>query len=118
MFVNKQNRKILASVLAVVYIFVALFSQNFHQHDSGVLFKDFNFKKSEKSFSESSFAPEYNDCLSCHFLHDGNALILEKTTFQFAVTCHGEELIFDRQKTYFHPAVIYFNRRGPPSNFS
>ena len=43
-------------IFALLYLFVTLFSQNFHNHGSGEVFKDFNFKKSEKTYTKGNFA--------------------------------------------------------------
>src|SRR5690606_18312507 len=77
MLKKREHHKLLALLFAVVYLFVALFSQNFHNHGSGEVFKDFNFKKSEKTYSKGYFAQEFSDCLSCHLFHDAYTLIPE-----------------------------------------
>lgn len=55
-----------------VYLFVLLFSQSLHHHKS-IGFSDVN--KTEKSFSISKANAHGSDCLSCHFLLDGHALL-------------------------------------------
>jgi hypothetical protein len=44
---NKNTRTSLATLFTGVYLFVVLFSQNFHNHGSGEVFKDFHFQKTE-----------------------------------------------------------------------
>lgn len=115
---KRNNQKFLSTVLAVAYLFVALFSQNFHQHDSGTIFKDFNFKKSEKSYSENHHAAANSDCLSCHFLHDGHALVLEQANADFLSALYFSADFFSGQSENFSQNPVYFHRRGPPTNFS
>ncbi|MEC5158645.1 hypothetical protein [Chryseobacterium sp. MP_3.2] len=115
---KRNNQKFLSTVLAVAYLFVALFSQNFHQHESGVLFKDFNFKKSDKTFSQGVHAEAYSDCLSCHLLHDGNATVLENADFPLNNLALIQKGIFEIQVAGYSQTYFYFNRRGPPVSFS
>ena len=68
---NRNSQKFLATLFAAVYLFVALFSQNFHDHGSGEVFKHFHFTKVDKTFTTTSDIGHYSECLSCHILHEG-----------------------------------------------
>jgi len=69
MCVKKDYRKYSAMLFAALYLFVALFSQNFHEHGSGAVLKDLQLRGTERQYKTTTdFA--YSDCLSCHLLHD------------------------------------------------
>jgi hypothetical protein len=114
---NTKSQKFLASLFTAVYLFVALFSQNFHDHGSGEVFKDFHFTKVEKTFTNSSKAVHYADCLSCHILHEGKYINSQEFFFS-AISVKDFHLeIFTFEKT-FHPLALYnFHLRGPPAFF-
>ncbi|MBH1960290.1 MAG: hypothetical protein I8H68_09275 [Flavobacteriia bacterium] len=103
-------------VFAALYLFVALFSQNFHNHGSSEVFKDFNFKKSEKTYSTGHFAQEFTDCLSCHLLHDGHSLLPEDFQMTFAHSDGFQKEIFAYSQRFSKLEIRYFQLRGPPSN--
>jgi len=117
MLKKREHHKFLALLFAVVYLFVALFSQNFHNHGSGEIYKDFHFKKAEKTFSANSKTAEYTDCLSCHILHDGKYAVPEQffLTFPCAEIFHSET--FETEKKAFQLTFYDFQLRGPPANF-
>lgn len=114
---EQSYRKIFSSCCVVLYLFVALFSQNFHNHGSGLVFKDFNFKKSEKTFTESHLVQEFTDCLSCHFLHDGLTLIPDVFKINFNTSEDFRKEIFAYQQRFSVLEIFCFNLRGPPSDF-
>ena len=57
MLKKREHHRILALLFAALYLFVALFSQNFHNHGSGEIYKDYHFKKAEKTFAFSALEP-------------------------------------------------------------
>ncbi|MDQ0477410.1 MULTISPECIES: hypothetical protein [Chryseobacterium] len=112
---NRKSQKILASLFTAVYLFVALFSQSFHDHGSGEVFKDFHFTKIEKTFTKSSSAAHYSDCLSCHILHEGKYLTPQNFFFS-AISIEDSCLeIFTAERTFSPLALFNFRLRGPPS---
>lgn len=113
----KTYHKYAAVIFTAVYLFVALFSQNFHNHGSGEVFKDFNFKKTEKTYSSSHPAQDFTDCLSCHVLHDGNSLI--PVGLQFSLNQHVDfqKEIFAYEQRFSKLEIFYFQLRGPPTHF-
>ena len=117
MLKNKNTQTFLATLFTGVYLFVVLFSQNFHNHGSGEVFKDFNFKKSEKTYSKGHFAQEFSDCLSCHLLHDGHSLLPEDFQLAFIQTDDFQKEIFAYAQRFSRLEIRYFELRGPPSNF-
>ena len=114
---NKTYQRLAAVIFTAVYLFVALFSQNFHNHGSGEVFKDFNFKKSEKTYSKGYFAQEFSDCLSCHLLHDGHSLLPEDFQLAFIQTDDFQKEIVAYAQRFSKLEIRYFELRGPPSNF-
>lgn len=114
---NKKGQKFLASLFTAVYIFVALFSQNFHNHGSGEIFKDFHFTKVEKTFTNSAQAVHYADCLSCHILHEGKYINSQEFFFS-AISIEDFQLeIFSAKKSFNSLALYTYQVRGPPVFF-
>ncbi|MCW4451293.1 hypothetical protein OK344_03635 [Kaistella sp. BT6-1-3] len=114
---NKTYQRLAAVIFTAVYLFVALFSQNFHNHGSGEVFKDFNFKKSEKTYSPGHLSQEFTDCLSCHLLHDGHSLFPEDFQFKFVQPDDFQKEIFAYAQRFSKLEFFSFQLRGPPSNF-
>lgn len=117
MMIKEHLRSFLATVFTGFYLFVALFSQNFHNHGSGEVFKDYHLKKSEKTFSKSSFSTDFIDCLSCHLLHDGHSLLPEDFQLAYIQTDDFQKEIFAYAQRFSKLEIRYFELRGPPSNF-
>ena len=114
---NKKSQKFLASLFTAVYLFVALFSQSFHDHGSGEVFKDFHFTKVEKTFTKSSTVVPYSDCLSCHILHEGKYITSQNFYFS-AISIEDFQLeIFTAEKTFSPLALFNYQLRGPPVFF-
>ncbi|MGA9212693.1 hypothetical protein [Kaistella sp.] len=112
---NKKSQKFLASLFAAVYLFVALFSQSFHNHGSGEVFKDFHFTKVEKTFTKSPAVAHYSDCLSCHILHEGKYVTSHHFFFS-AISIEDFRLeILTAERTFSPLALFNFRLRGPPS---
>ncbi|WP_226065363.1 hypothetical protein [Kaistella polysaccharea] len=114
---NRTHQKFLATLFAGVYLFVALFSQNFHEHGSGEILKDFHFTKVDKTFSTSSKIVHYTDCLSCHFLHEAKYITAQAFFFKAIA---AEELHlgnFSFEKIALHSAFYNYYLRGPPVFF-
>ncbi|UJF30192.1 hypothetical protein L0B70_01990 [Kaistella sp. 97-N-M2] len=117
MLLGKKIRKILAAFFAGVYLFVALFSQNFHDHGSGEVFKDFHFKKSEKTYSTNHSAENYSDCLSCHILHAGSSLVPQDFQFSFVAIDDFQKQVFAYEQRFATCEQLFTQLRGPPVNF-
>ena len=117
MFRNKDNPKFLATLFASVYLFVALFSQNFHEHGSGEVFKDFHFQKTEKTFTSSSEITNYADCLSCHILHEGKYVNLQEFLFSAISESYFKVEIFTAERITVSQTLYNFHVRGPPAFF-
>lgn len=100
-----------------IYLFVVLFSQNLHNHGSGLVLKDFHFKKIEKTFSTSTHSSEFTDCLSCHIIHDGNSLVPQDFSYSFNNLKYAEQLLSEVQLQYHSQNTSVLFLRGPPENF-
>lgn len=112
-----SENRIFISLLTAVYLFVALFSQNFHHHGSGSFYKEFHFKKSERTLSESNNRADFSDCLSCHILYEGSALLSEKFLLNLL-----SEKIFEKEFSAYRRQFaglqhFAFRLRGPPQDF-
>lgn len=107
----------MASLFATLYLFVALFSQSFHDHGSGEVFKDLHFTKSEKTFTKSTAVSNYTECLSCHVLHEGK--YIGSNPFQFSTYCflQVQSEITTAQRDASVESRTSFYLRGPPSYF-
>ena len=114
---NPALQKLFSTIFTGVYLFVELFSQNFHDHGSGEVFKDFHFQKTEKTFTTSHLSPDLKDCLSCHFLHGGKTLVPDHFSFDFSKFLDFKEQFFAFQQRFSKLDIFYFQLRGPPSNF-
>lgn len=114
---KRKIQKFLSTVFAVAYLFVTLFSQNFHQHESGAVFKDFNFKKSEKTISQNHSVENYSDCLSCHLLHAGNSLVPQDYQFSFFSKTDFLKQIFAYEQRFASCDHLFIQLRGPPAYF-
>lgn len=110
----KNNKRLFSSLLAAVYLFVALFSQNFHHHGSGLFFKDFHFKKSVNTFSKSLYGAGFEDCLSCHIAANGNTLAPEESGFEFSNLIIFEEQSFFFTQEFLSFSKTFFHLRAPP----
>lgn len=117
MFREKKVAKIFAPFFAGVYLFVVLFSQNFHHHGSGEVFKDFHFKKSEKTFTYNQQLENYSDCLSCHFLHSGNSLVPQVFDFICQNITDFTKQISALQHLLAKSDFFNLLLRGPPAIF-
>lgn len=107
-------RKCAAAVLLATYLFAALFTQNFHNHGSGLYFKDFHFVKSEKSFSKSGEFAGTLDCLVCHFAHDGHTLLPEKFSVNLSKNTVFIRQLFIYKQKFSTLAIAVLSVRGPP----
>lgn len=115
MYREKKFKRIFAAVFGSVYLFVALFSQNFHHHGSAEVFKDFHFKKSEKTFSTSTMSEAYAECLSCHILYAGNSLVPQDFQFHFTKSEEFQKQVFAYQQRFAKREFFYLQLRGPPN---
>ena len=117
MLKKREHHRILALLFAALYLFVALFSQNFHNHGSGEIYKDYHFKKAEKTFSANTKAAEYTDCLSCHILHDGKYAVPEQFFLSFGFTAIFQIQFSETEKKISQFSYFNLQLRGPPANF-
>ena len=98
-------------LVMAVYLVVAIFSQDIHQHNHGVFLQ---FEKGQKHISDQPFKGASKDCLSCHFLLDGHAL--EMLAFD---ALDFQSLWVDASFASTTPSVqsslfLSFYLRGPP----
>ncbi len=117
MFQKNSTKRSIALLFSAMYLFVALFSQHFHQHGSGEIFKDFHFQKPEKTFTQSSGISAITDCLSCHVFHEGKFLIPQEYNFVLRVPQLPKQQFFSDQQQFSKVLYFSFQLRGPPSNF-
>ena len=117
MWRNRKHQKFLASLFTAVYLFVALFSQSFHDHGSGEHFKDFHFTKVENTFSDSSKDFHYTDCLSCHILHEGKYLTAQEFFFKAISIDEFQLEIVATTRNFDRYHLFNFQLRGPPALF-
>lgn len=117
MLKKEQLRLILATLFTGVYLFVALFSQNFHKHGSAEVFKDYHFKKTEKTFSSSHISKAASECLSCHLLHDGNYVIPEVLQLSVFHKTEFQKQLFAYEQQFGTLQIFYSDLRGPPTEF-
>lgn len=112
---DKTYRNFFSLLFMSIYLFVVLFSQNLHNHGSGLVLKDFHFQKSEKIFTQSAYSSQSTDCLSCHILHDGNSLVPQDFSYSFKNFKYAEQLLSEVQLSYYsaQPQVLFL--RGPPN---
>ena len=116
MIVKKsRNLKNFISKLLFGIYFIALFSQNFHNHGSEEVFKNFNFKKSENTISKNVAKEKAGDCLACHFLATGHTLVPEEFNFSFESYTHEVEQILAIQERIWSQSKFTFQLRGPPT---
>ena len=111
---QRKYKKITAFFWMAVYLFIALFAQNFHHHSTGYSYN--TPSKESKIFVDkySKFSHE-KDCLSCHFLADGHYLIPD--LFQQYISSpviFQDILVVNHQdfKIFFFSSLYL---RGPPS---
>ncbi len=114
-FKESRNLKSFISKLLFGIYFIALFSQNFHNHSSEEVFKNFNFKKTEHKISNNVAKEKAGDCLACHFLATGHTLVPEEFSFHFEAYTHEVEQIIAVQEKIWSQTKFTFQLRGPPA---
>lgn len=114
---KRKSQKFLAPLFGALYLFVALFSQSFHDHGSGEVFKDFHFSKVEKTYTDSSTVTHYSDCLSCHILHEGKYIGFQEFFFSAISVEKFRSETFAAEKIFIPVAFFDFYLRGPPLFF-
>ena len=114
MKILQSKKLVLSTLLLAVYIFVAFFAANLHQHGSGLVFKDFHFKTSEKSVKTSHHQQEFTDCLSCHLVHDGKNLIPQEFSFLIFTEVYFQKQVFAYQQRFSSLTFHTLQLRGPP----
>ncbi len=114
-FNKNALRKIVLPFFLAAYLFVTLFSQHFHHHNSGLYFKQFNFVKTGKYFSESKIKLGDTDCLICHFAQDGNTLLPENFPLDLARDHVFSKQLFVYKQNFYILSREALSVRGPPS---
>lgn len=114
MHIRENLKAILVTALSGFYLFVVLFSQMFHQHGSGSEFRDFHFKKSENNISAKNLSASESNCLSCHFLHEGYALVPQSFQYDFLEIRNYYSEIAGHQFIYLYKLKEITSLRGPP----
>lgn len=114
-FKESRNLKSFISKLLFGIYFIALFSQNFHNHSSEEVFKNFSFKKTEHKVSNNIVKEKAGDCLACHFLATGHTLVPDEFNFTFEHYTHEVELIIAAQERIWSQTKFTFQLRGPPT---
>jgi len=95
--------------------FFALFSSNFHSHESSDVFAGFNFKKSDNSISKTDVKEKAGDCLACHFLANGNTVLPQEFSFALITHTHEAEQIIAIQEEIWSHTKFTVQLRGPPA---
>ncbi|WP_449401025.1 hypothetical protein [Chryseobacterium wanjuense] len=112
---ESRNLKNFISKLLFGIYFLALFSQSFHSHSSEEVFKNFNFKKSENTFTKNVAKEKAGDCLACHFLATGHTLVPEEFSFSFENYTHEVKQIIAVQEKIWSQTKFTFQLREPPT---
>ncbi|WP_028121256.1 hypothetical protein [Epilithonimonas tenax] len=112
---NKTFKNFISVFFTGMYLFVALFSAQLHNHAGESFFKDSGFKKTEKTISSDISTGQSGDCLACHFLATGNSLIPEQFSFHFANHTHDTKQTFSVQEKIWSATRFTFQLRGPPA---
>lgn len=116
MKLKREHKTWFSTFLLGLYLFVALFSQNFHEHGSSDYFKKFNFKKVEKSVSKSDIQNDFDHCLSCHFLHEGKVFLGGNFSYEFHFIEDFQQENFSQDFSFYQTQLLHFYLRGPPNS--
>lgn len=115
MLKKEFSKKIFCTLLAAVYLFVALFSQKFHNHGSGKEFQEFHFIKKENTITKAKFSVENIDCLACHIASDSHAVL----PLVFKIDLSALPGFFipnpELQTLYLYKKSELSTQRGPPA---
>lgn len=114
---SPKYRAMIATFFTGVYIFVALFSQNFHTHGSDRVFHESHFKKTEKSFSASAHFTEFTDCLACHIFHEGKVLLPQEFSIFTLSFSEFQTETFAYERHAVTTEISHHHLRGPPVGF-
>lgn len=111
---NNNFKGFLSVLFSSIYIFAFLIATNFHKHNGGYFYKDFNFKNSTAKFSPQSAVNNSDDCLSCHF---ASAPILLPDSFAVTLSHFDftELKITEAQYRISKFSLFHVNLRGPPN---
>lgn len=113
MFRNKDIAKFLSTLFLGVYLFVALFAQGLHQHNSPVLLK-FAKKDTEKTFSKETLAGHSASCIWCHFLSTGHSVIPAEFPLAFSEAEAVSVVNWFVAHGFNSQSLTAFYLRGPP----
>ena len=109
------SKKFFSTFITALYLFVALFSQDFHSHENQFKFKNSDSEKVEKSVSTSNLESDSSNCLSCHFLYTGNTLIPQEFNLEFYIFESILPQIFEYQSQILYSQTHTLFLRGPPN---
>ena len=111
----KAYKNISTAFLLALYIFVAFFAVNLHNHDSGMEFRDFQFKKTENTIAKADHHKEFVDCLSCHVFHEGKNLVPHQFSFSFLNEIFFQHQVFAFEQRFASVSHFTAQLRGPPT---
>jgi len=113
MFTGKTLRNYFSALILGVYLFAALFSQNFHHHQSTV-YQTSDGISAGNDFSKSYSVADGAGCLWCHFLYTGNSYLPEEFSFNFESFAgfSSEIFSFDFESVFLLSDAVFL--RGPP----
>lgn len=114
---SKYIKKILSQFLLVIYLFVLLFSQNFHNHGSGLEFKNFHFRNSKNTLSKQNFKENSVGCMVCHIISDSHALLPEEFKYNIFLSSKFSLPNTELQSLYLYKKRELSSLRGPPAAF-
>jgi hypothetical protein len=114
MKMQRKYKSITAFFWMAVYLFATLFSQNFHQHNT--IFTISSLGNQGGTFvRHSSKILNEKDCLSCHFLADGQTLLPDiSVKLTFFIVHFSKTFAFALQDIQSYKFLSFF-LRGPPT---
>lgn len=114
MLKNKISKKILSTILMLMYTFVVLFSSKFHHHTHGFFDQD-AFENGEKYYSVYKDNTSVKDCIACHFINQNHSLHPLEFDFKVFVQKEDEKNLQGYLLQNYSLEVDFFRLRGPPS---
>lgn len=115
MLKKEFSKKLFCTLMAAVYLFVALFSQMFHNHGSGEEFRDFHFIKKENTITKAKFSVENIDCLACHIASDSHAVLPVAFEIDLSTVPECSVPKPEIQSLYLYKNSELSTQRGPPA---
>jgi cytochrome c len=112
----RKYKKTTAIITIAAYLFIALFSQLFHQHHfSHHKTTDYTLSTEKKTFSENQYTSK-DHCLSCHFLLEGNAVSIDSFENIYFSNPEFQPLKQEIQNYFTQEKIQHFLLRGPPNH--